>query len=223
MRILPRGKSELIAFLQHRAPIWSADPAAIGLTAAQAAQVTSAASAAAQQRAEVKRLQNELAAAISAQDAAIAEARRIGGQAVRIISAFAAITDDRGVYAAAQIPAPTPPAPIHPEAPGPVRFTLQSDGSLLLVWAGSRRGSQSFAIRRSVTMPGAPPAPYEPLAYTDRRRYIDRTIPAGAAGATYQISALKGGREAPGVAMTASFVYEAPAPSVTSATAAAAA
>jgi hypothetical protein len=91
------------------------------------------------------------------------------------------------------------PAPIYPEAPTDLRFELQADGSLLLRWRGSRRGGASFAIRRSVTMPGAAPSPLVWLAHTDSSRYVDCAIPPGALSASYQISALKGGREAPGV------------------------
>src|SRR5690606_26361508 len=184
---LPRGKSELIRFLKHRAPIWSADPGAIGLTPQQAAQVVQAAEAAATARSEVYRLSIELASAVEAQDAAIAEARRLGGQCVRIISAHAAITENPGVYAAAQIPPPSAPSPIHPEAPTDLRFELQSDGSVLLRWRGSRRGGASFGIRRRITMPGEAAGPLAWLAHTDRSRYADCKIPAGALSATYQI------------------------------------
>src|SRR5690606_27829739 len=104
-----------------------------------------------------------------------------------------------GVYAAAQIPPPSAPSPIHPEAPTDLRFELQSDGSVLLRWRGSRRGGASFGIRRRITMPGEAAGPLQWLAHTDRSRYADCDIPAGALSATYQISALKGGREASGV------------------------
>ncbi|MFG0284230.1 MAG: hypothetical protein ACF8R7_07385 [Phycisphaerales bacterium JB039] len=199
----------MLQFFEEHAPIWAADPAAIGLTLDQCNSLTAAvAEASAKHSAAYQARQSSKAATVDQNDA-LTTLAELGAQLIKIIRAFAIQTGDPGVFAAAQIPEPKTPEPIAPVNPSAVRFELQTDGSLLVKWDGVKSNGTTFVVQRSVVPgPGEPSTGYSNVASVGEKSFVDTTIPAGAVSATYVIRALKGGQMTTGSApATAQFVY----------------
>lgn len=209
MSVIPDRKLEILEFFGHRAPIWSADPASIGLTLEQCTALTAALGEAQAKNSASYTAREASRTATAADNVAIDTLTEIGAQLVKIIRAFAIQTGDPGVFEAAQIPAPKDPEPIAPVNPSNVTASLLTSGALELKWDGVKSHGTTFIVLRSIVpAPGDAATPLAPIASVGAKRYEDNSIPAGTVSATYVIKAIKGEQSTAGsLPATVNFSY----------------
>lgn len=204
MGILPETIIGQIEFCEAHVTGWAATPTGIGLTAAQVTTLTTLTTNARKSfgDANIARV-----AAKAATTRLHTDARAMKSQAadlIRQIKAFAELQAVPGnIYAAAQIPAPTPPTPMPaPGKPTDFTVTLNADGSITLAWAAENAAASTgafFAISRKLpgmnTFVGIGGAPGS-TAEVRRASFTDSTIPAtaAAAGAQYIVQGFRGTR-----------------------------
>jgi hypothetical protein len=190
MRLVPRNVPEKIQFYRTHLPAWAEHAGEIGTSA--------------QLVADLEALTDEAQAALAGQRAAQQAARAatqrlhqaaekmgsLGAKIVMQIRTQAALAGP-GVNSLALIDRPATPAPIGP--PGtPFKFTadLQQIGWLTLRWkCKNPRGSTGtmYQVWRRTGFSG----PFEFLGNTGTRKFVDRTVPAGAIAVTYQVQAVR--------------------------------
>lgn len=187
MRVVPKKLVESIQFYEQHIQPFTTNATAIGLAAGEVtdlADKTEAARAAYQAR-EALRQQTE-AATLALRDAV--RAMNLAGAALlKKIRAKAEQVGGNSVYTLAEIPGPAIPAPVG--APGtPYRFhvTLKPDGTLAIDWkCDNPRGCNGviYQIYRRTD----PSAEWSYVGGAGRRKWIDTTLPAGAATVMYRI------------------------------------
>ncbi|MFG0285226.1 MAG: hypothetical protein ACF8R7_12450 [Phycisphaerales bacterium JB039] len=212
MRTMPNGRIDLIRFFEARLGAWSADPAAIGLSAQQLADLSAMVAAGRAALDDAEELRNLARAATLTFNDAVGDIRKAGGSALNTIRAFAeAGADPAAVYAAAQIPPRAQPSPAPaPQAPTDFAFTLLGDGALELRWSAPAPipGAEVFTtIHRKLDGAGD----FALLAGTGEESWTDRTIPAGTVSAQYMLRALRRGQVSPPSAITTVYFAAAPA------------
>lgn len=194
MPVVPRNAQDLLVFCQSHVPVFSTNASSIGLTSAQAAAFAAATTAAQSKYDEAVAADNAKRAAVAASSAQVAALRRLAGETVNIIRAYAQNSSDPAVvYEKAQIPAPAPAAPIGP--PGtPMDFTVEllQSGALKLRWkCANPPGSQGtiYEVRRRLGMSGSPVF----IGASGTRTFEDASLPAGGGGGmvTYEIRAVR--------------------------------
>jgi hypothetical protein len=190
MGLVPDSLNGKIEFFRSKVAPWTAAATGIGTTTtavtAMSARVTTAQ---AKLDAQIA-LRAELMAATADLHLAIRDLTSAGGDIIKQIRAKAAADGD-GVYVLAQIPAPSAPTPVPP--PGtPTDFTVsvRADGALVLGWKCPNPARSTGTVYQVARQLGAT-APMVVLGSSGSRRFIDATLPAGAAGATYQVTALR--------------------------------
>ena len=160
----------------------------IGLSAAQVTAFTNAVNAAnaANQAQENARLAYK--AAVTTATEAFNAARRSASLTTKVIRTFAETTNNPGVYALAQIPAPAVPGEAPPPAK-PVELSValnNASGSLTLTWKASNpAGTQgtSYIIRRK--LPGQ--AAFAFLGVTGTKKFVDNSFTAGPDSVQYTV------------------------------------
>jgi hypothetical protein len=194
MSLIPDTNHGAVSFFEARQDAWAAHAAQIGTSPAIVAEVAEKAAVARAALAAQDVAQQAARSATAAVKIALRDLRRLGGSVVGQIRAKAA-TEGDDVYVLAQIPAPAAPSPVPP--PGmPTRFTATLDpasGSLRLQWkCPNPAGSQGtiYQVARRVGPAGAGGA-FVALGASGTRRFVDATVPAGAASVTYQITAVR--------------------------------
>jgi hypothetical protein len=216
MGVLPETVIEQIEFCEAHWPVWTPAPTAIGLTAPLVAGLKTATEAA---RSSYNLAQAARAASKSATITQNSNAALMRGQVadlIRQIKAFAELqANPNTVYAAAQIPAPTPPTPLPaPGVPSNFQTILEPDGSITLSWDAANASASTgtfFTISRKlpgqtsfVGVGGAPGITTE----SRRASFTDSTVPASAAaaGAQYIVQGFRGTRSGePSDAVTVQF------------------
>lgn len=204
---VPTDPAAIVEFATPHAPVWVARAASIGSTPAEAAAVADALAVAEKARLDAFAARTAAEAATAAYYNAAAVLREAAARVVRNAHNFARATDDPGVYALAEIPAPRTrrrslPPPHQPEQPS---AALMVGGALELSWKVSHpRGMTGviYEVRRRLAEETAPTL----LGTTGAKRYVDRTLPAGTTGAEYTVAALRGDQRSPWSALlTVSF------------------
>ncbi len=185
MPTIPRTLTGKIEFFERHLPVWSDDPAAIGLSAAQVADLA-ALTAEARTRYDRARAARLVARAETGlQHEAIGAMMKLGTALVATIRAFADATDDEaGVMSRANLPPVDAPSPAPPPEPAAnLTSELRNSGAIRLAWHGTVANGTFYTIWRRLegeqgfTLLGSVSA----LAFTDE------TIPAGTPEATYQL------------------------------------
>jgi hypothetical protein len=173
--------------------VWEANAAAIGLTAAQASGLKTAATSA---RATYN---DQIAAANAARVATnlardtIAASRSTYADALKTIKAFALTQADPGaVYNLAQIPPPAAPSPMPPPGlPTDIRAGLETDGSVTLRWkAVNPPGASGTVWTVSRKLPGE--ASFSFVGAAGSRIFTDETLPAGQSNVQYVVQGQRG-------------------------------
>lgn len=176
--ILPRTVQDLIDFAEMHGPLWVSVAAQIGLTPAQAGLFNTAATTArahfdAEMAAEAARRAATLQSQTSVRDL-----RRVGGDTLRLIKAFAeAQAKPNIVYQTAQIPPPAPPSPAPaPVQPTDLRAILNPEGSITLRWKASNPGTSGtvYNVRRRVGDTGE----FAFVGAVGVKRFTDTTLPS---------------------------------------------
>lgn len=207
MQVIPPARSDMIRFVMAHLDVWRANPAAIGLTAAQLDGLEAHLTAvrAAKAAMESQRLA-ERAAFVAAGDRNRVLKTTAQGLVNRIKAFAATKADPVVVLANARLPVANKPQPRPlPGVPTKIAVRLQSDGAVALSWACERAPANEgvfFEVWRKIgstgkaVKVGAVPGM---TAAARRATFIDSTVPAGAAeqGVTYRIKAYRGAREGP--------------------------
>lgn len=190
MPILPAKIEELLTFAENHQALWIAQAAVIGLTAGQATAFKNAALAArADFNGQVLAEQAKLAATSRSQ-VSIRALRKLAGETLNVIKAFAETqANPDAVYQAAQIPAPTPPsARPAPGTPTTFKATLNPDGSVTLRWKCQNPSGTSGTVYNIVRRSGAE-GPLVFVGAVGVRSFTDITIPAGTTTVQYIVTA----------------------------------
>lgn len=204
MGVLPNGKSELLNFCEQHWPVWNSAPTTIGLTTTQVTTFKTLTEAARADfdSAQAARLASK--AATTSLNGSVSDMRESAAMLIAEIKSFAeASSNPSAVYAAAQIPAPAAPTPL--PAPGkPTNFavTLESDGSVTLMWdAADSTASTGAFFTISRKLPGQ--TGFYGIggasgSTSEARRcfFTDGSVPASAAGtgAQYIVQGFRGTR-----------------------------
>jgi hypothetical protein len=196
MAILPDSLLSQLEFFETRNPEWAAAPANLGLSASQMSSMIALTTAA---RASYTAMQVARAESTNATQAWYdnQEAMRVkGADLIKVIKAFAAATNNPGVYTAALLPPPKSPSPLPPPAtPTSLTATLLNNGAIKIEWKASIEGT-SFGVWRKLNLTGQA---YEQVGIvTGVRTFTDATLPAGGLGSAgpgvfYQVQAHRGG------------------------------
>lgn len=190
MPTVPDRINERIEWFELRIAEWSAQPASIGLTAAQCTALQAAIEEA---RAAYD---HALAARIAAKNATLGQATMVrnmsdlGADAIRYIRAFA---DSRptpvqrdGVYKAASVPPPAPPQPAGPPVPPTgVVADPNADGTVTIKWRGSTANQTFFTIWRRVGNLSS----WSQIGSVATKSFVDAGVPAGTPSVRYYIRA----------------------------------
>ena len=204
MRVIPKSPTDKIRFVQARIAKWAQNFALIGLDAGEIADIEAKLSAAqAARQAQINAQQAARAATQAFHNAADALARA-SGNAVLKVRAKAQTTDDVQVYFRALLPRPKQASPV--AAPGrPADFTVELDaiGQVNLRWKCKNPANAEgtvYEIFRSIDR-----GPLEYLAVVGKKKFTDEGLPAGAASATYRVTAVRSTKRGPAALHTVFF------------------
>ena len=216
MTILPQTVIEQIEFCEAHWPVWTPAAVSIGLAAPMVAAMKTATETARNSYNLAQAAREASKAATTTLNSNAAIMRGQVADLIRQIKAFAELqANPNTVYAAAQIPAPTPPSPLPvPGVPSNFQTILEPDGSITLSWDAANASASTgtfFTISRKppgqiafVGVGGAPGITTE----SRRASFTDATVPASAAaaGAQYIVQGFRGTRSGePSDAVTVQF------------------
>lgn len=200
--VLPRTREEVIAFVQQHSPIWTVKRDQIGLTEDQvtklADELTTASDAF--NAAESARLASK--AATMDYHRAADTLRDSVAELVRIIKTFAVTSNNPGVYAIAQIPAPTPPGSLPaPKAPIDIKGSMDNNGVLTLRWKLPSDAPDStgnfYAVERRLQDAQGVTGPWQSVGGNGRREFTDTTLPGCLTSAQYRIRTQRSTQSSP--------------------------
>lgn len=195
MSVVPVKIADYLAWAEIRAEAWQANPAAIGLTAPQAAAMGTAVALA--QQAYGDKLKADIAArnATALQNDLVRASRRQTADLIRLIRGFAANSADPvAVYNAANLPEPAVATPLPP--PGrPTDISVGIDptsGAITLAWkvvnpVGS--SGTAYIVRRRTSTTGA----FTFIGVTGSKNYTDESFIAGPDSVQYTVQAQRAG------------------------------
>ena len=190
MRLVPRDVPRKISFYRTHLAAWADHAAEIGTTPQLVADLAAMTDEAQQALADQHAARQAARAATQRLHQAAERMASLGASIVLQIRAQAGIAGN-GVYALASIAPEAQPAPIGP--PGkPFEFTaeLEQIGWLTLRWkCRNPRGSTGtmYQVWRRTSFDG----PFEFLGTTGSRKFVDKTVPAGAVAVEYQVQAVR--------------------------------
>jgi hypothetical protein len=197
MPIVPADRVAKLEFYEAHITPWTANAASIGLTPASVTAlqgVTEDARAAYTAHLAAQDAARSATAAFYAKIRAMHNAPGMGADMIQQIKTKATTTGNPNVYVLAQIPAPATPTPV--AAPGtPSDFTvgLLGDGSLELRWKCANPAGATGVIYQ-VHRRANNATDWTFAGATGSRKFLDQTLPAGAAaagGVTYQVTAVR--------------------------------
>jgi hypothetical protein len=188
MRVVPTGRDEMLVFFENHLPLWSKNPAAIGLSADQVAALSQA--VAQTRSARDSRLAADLGARAALLDLKneAAALRDLGTDLVAVIKAYAEVEGDPGVYPAAGIPAAQASSPLgSPPAPTQVVASIDSTGVAVIKWIGERRGGTYYIIERQLTGLDNIVGPWTHAGSSAVSEAIDPALPVGQRTVRYRV------------------------------------
>ena len=202
MPIIPDKKVQQVQFCESHAPVWTANAAAIGLTAAQCTAFTTFTTNARKAYNDAQNAKQAYRAAVTNQNQALSAATANAADLIRVIKGFAEFTSNpNAVYSIAQIPPPAAPVPAQPPGKaGNILVTLEPSGAITITWDAEDSTASTggfFNISRKLPgqtsfmiIGGAPGSTME----ARRMTFTDYTVPTSAAqtGAQYIIQGRRG-------------------------------
>ncbi len=190
MGVLPPGRIRQIEWFEQRLDAWAADPAMIGLSLGQVAQLATDITAA---RADYEAAQQARNQSVSATVGFHASADTLVGNGrdlIATVKAFAEASDDPLVYARADVPPPAAPGVVPPPGtPTGFRVALRGDGALALSWHADNPSGSSGTIYEIMRSDNDGPMAF--LATVGGKRFTDTTVPAGVGSVVYQITGVR--------------------------------
>ena len=188
MGVLPISRSELVDFIEVRLPVWSANAAAIGLTAPQVTDLATVHNAASVALSEQIDAINAKLAATSTMHTQTDALRTLAGDLVKVIKTQAELTNDPLVYDLAQIPAPKPPTPAGPpDQPTELSAHVLLPYGIGIKWKGSVAQSAYFGVYRK--LPGE--SSFTLIATSKTKNYEDTSLPEAITSVQYYIAAIR--------------------------------
>ncbi|MDQ7014530.1 MAG: hypothetical protein Q9O74_11630 [Planctomycetota bacterium] len=185
MAELPNDILGKLEYFEQHIPIWAADPAAIGLTAAQIADITSLTGAMriSYNNAQAARADSKSKTVL--QREALGSMLGLGTALIATIKAFAdASGNGPAVFAAAQIDPANTPAPTDPPVVATDFITsLKNSGAIEIAWKGTTANGTYYTIHRKLDTE----TDFSLIGNASDREFTDATIPAGTPRATYYL------------------------------------
>ncbi len=188
MSIVPATNIGKITFYESHIVTWTSHPSMVGLLASDCvslqALITTARKAYDAQQAAL----NAAKSATQTMKNAVAAMHALGSTDIMKIKTFAEASNNPNVYPLADLPAPATPSPVGP--PGtPTDFvvTLLQSGAVMLKWkCANPVGSVGtlYEVRRKTGSGN-----FTLLSTEGTREFTDETLPQGAVGVTYEITA----------------------------------
>jgi hypothetical protein len=197
MAVLPTSRLEQLEWFESHNGIWTLNSGALNLTSAQMvvlSNLTNAARAAYQAMLSAQQAsRNATQAWYDAQEAMSDK----GADYIKTIKAYAATTNNPGVYTISQIPPPRAPQPAPlPSQPTNLSGAISPQGVLTLTWSSDRSGPSSglfFHVERKLGDNG----PWTSLGATQELTYTDAAITTYGMAVTYQVQARRGDKASP--------------------------
>ncbi len=186
MPVVPQTIIGKLEFYEEHLPVWSKDPAAIGLTPVQLVELANRTSAARAAYDAAHAARSAAKASTLSQAQSIDAMHDLGGDLIKTIRTFAETNDDPAVFVLAEIPAPAPPTPAGPpEQPTELAANFLLPFGIGLSWKGSVAQGAYFGIWRRLDGENE----FTLVATSKEKSFDDQTLPAGAASVSYYISA----------------------------------
>lgn len=191
MGIVPKGRVKRISWYKSHANKWAEDPGAIGVTPEQVASLQAIVEEASVARNQQASAYGAARSATLRLKLAIEKLSFAGSCMVQQIRTQAAVSDDPGVYSKAWIPQPRKKSPIgKPGTPSDFGFKLEQIGWLNLSWTCKNpKGAEgtTYLVYRQLNGDG----PFAYLGHAGKKKFLDKTLPAGVEYVTYQIQAVR--------------------------------
>jgi len=192
MAVLPPSTIRMIEWFEQRIPVWTANPAAIGLTLPQVTQLLSRTAAARSAYQNAQTARNESKSKTLLLNDAAGSLRGYGADLIKTIKAYAETTDDPSVYAEADVPPPAQPSPLGPPGtPTDIATSINNRGFIDIRWKADNAANSTgayFKIERRLDNEQT----FRLLGTTGLKSFTDETIPVGTAQATYIITPYRG-------------------------------
>jgi hypothetical protein len=192
MGIVPENTAPRISFYKARLAKWAENADQIGLQEAQVLLLEQKVAAAVEKYKKQYHAQVLARTATSELKRAMRELSQLGASMIAQIRA-AQSTTGPSVYILASIPPPAKKSRIGaPGTPSGFKVKLLPMGEVEIKWKCKHpRGSEGtvYEIRRQIGE-----GKFVPIGIVGEKRFVDETLPAGAASATYQITAIRSTR-----------------------------
>lgn len=199
MAVLPETKLEQIQFCESHNPVWAANAAAIGLTAAQVTGLTTLTTAARASYSASQAARQASKGATTTFHNNTRSMRDVAADLIAVIKAYAESKNDPNIYGLAQIPPPSPPTPaVPPSQPTAFAVTIEPTGALTLSWESENSAASTggfFSVQRRLGSGGN----YQTIGGTPgvggggrRTSFTDDTLPAGTPTVSYIVTPGRG-------------------------------
>lgn len=204
MGVTPNTRLGKIEFYESHLSVWTANAAAIGLTAPMvtALGVRVAEARAAYNAAEEARAASKAATFTFHLDTdGMAD---LGAGLIRTIKNFAENNNDPNVYSLAQIPPPQPAGPTPPPGrPFELTVGLLQTGALELKWKCDNPSGTSGTVYEVQRRIGNGQFAY--IGVSGNRSFTDDTLPQGSSSIIYQITAIRSTQSGPAAQFVVNF------------------
>jgi hypothetical protein len=184
-------RAEFLAWATSHQEIFVDNMVALGVSAGQNAAFAGAISQATDALAALTAARNAAKAATLTSNQKFADLNTAAADIVRTIRYTAENTNNPGLYALAEIPAPADPSVVPPPTqPGDVTVQLASEGTLTLRWKSTGSGGGFYMVKRRIG--GNPSTPFTNLGGSGNKEFVDATLPLGTTSVTYIITPQRG-------------------------------
>lgn len=204
MGVVPATRIGKIEFYESHLSAWAANAEAIGLTSAQVLALQTLVMTARGSWLDAETAREASKASTLNFHTNTDNMATIGSALLSNIRAFAETSGDANVYALAQIPAPSTPAPVGPPGqPYELGIGLSQTGAVSLTWKCDNPSGASgtvYEIQRRIGSES-----FQFLEIAGERSFEDGGIPAGSTGIVYQITAVRGKTRGPAAQFLVNF------------------
>ena len=205
-RVVPKGRSDGLAYYEKRLPFWIEHAAELELDPELLAQLADKIAAAKQARADQMALKLAGRAATQRFNRENVDVRRLGGSVMLKVRSLGKHGRNRAIYSVARIAPPKKPAPIEaPARPTDLSVELDAIGAVTLKWSCDTKGGEGtmYRIFRRVGLTEG--LPFEIVKITGEKKFRDETVPLGCAGVVYRVQAMRSKKKSPVASLNVPF------------------
>lgn len=190
--IVPRNRSEFLAFCNAHTDLWAAKASSLGLEIVAVNEWKALVTTANERVTEQMIAADAAKAATNTANDAIDAARVATSNLVRAIRDYAITTNDLGVWDTAGLPRPADPSAVPPPGqPTMVRASLNLNGSLTLRWqrnnAPGSTGTSYLIFRKLPSQTS-----FNIIGGGTNKSFTDALVPSGIANVQYIIQGIRG-------------------------------